>query len=130
MPGGSSGVTSAMAVCTSTAALSISRSRLNCSVIWVLPVPLDEVIESRPAMVVNCRSSTVATDDAMVAGSAPGRLACTFSVGKSTLGRSLTGSVRYATTPNKRNGRHQQAGGDRPPDEDLREVHANSRSLL
>ncbi len=52
-------------------------------------------------MVVNCRSSTVATDDAMVAGSAPGRLALTFSVGKSTLGRSLTGSVRYATTPNK-----------------------------
>ena len=75
MPAGNSGVTSAMAVCTSTAALSISRSRLNCSVIWVLPVPLDEVIESRPAMVVNCRSSTVATEDAMVAGSAPGRLA-------------------------------------------------------
>ena len=94
MPAGSSGVTSAMAVCTSTAAPSISRSRLNCRVIWSDPVELREVIESSPAMVVNCRSSTVATDDAMVAGSAPGRLAFTLSVGKSTLGRSLTGSVR------------------------------------
>ncbi len=46
-------MTSAMAVCTSTAALSMSRPRSNCSVMLVLPVPLDEVIESRPAMVVN-----------------------------------------------------------------------------
>ena len=33
-----------------------------------------EVIESRPAMVENCRSSGVATDEAMVSGLAPGRL--------------------------------------------------------
>src|SRR5699024_1050176 len=42
----------------------------------------------------------VATLDAMVSGLAPGRLAVTMSVGKSTLGRSLTGSERYATRPN------------------------------
>ena len=59
-----------------------------------------EVIESSPAIVVNCRSSTVATEEAMVAGSAPARLALTLRVGKSTAGRSLTGSVKYATTPN------------------------------
>jgi hypothetical protein len=45
-------------------------------------------------MVENCRSSGVATADAMVSGLAPGRLAATWMVGKSTLGRSLTGSRR------------------------------------
>src|SRR5450631_3441127 len=99
IPGGSRGMASAMAVCTSTAAPSISRLRSNCSVILLLPVELLDVMESRPAMAVNCRSRGVATADAMVAGSAPGRLAETFKVGKSTLGRSLTGSARYATTP-------------------------------
>jgi hypothetical protein len=51
--------------------------------------------------VVNCRSSGVATADAMVAGSAPGRLALTSRVGKSTVGRSDTGNARYDTIPNR-----------------------------
>src|ERR1700688_1551971 len=80
MPAGSKGVTAEIADCTSTAALSMSRLRSNWRVILVLPVPLLEVIESMPAMVVNWRSSTVATEDAMVAGSAPGRLAFTLMV--------------------------------------------------
>ena len=63
-------------------------------VIWVRPSALDDVIESMPAMVENCRSSGVATAEAMVSGLAPGRLAATWMVGKSTLGRSLTGSRR------------------------------------
>ena len=100
MPAGSSGITAAIAVCTSTAALSMLRSRSNCSVTLVLPVWLDELISSRPAIVVNCRSSGLATDEASVAGSPPGRLALTLRVGKSTLGRSLTGSARYARMPN------------------------------
>jgi hypothetical protein len=50
---------------------------------------------------VNWRSSGVATAEAMVAGSAPGKLAETFRVGKSTVGRSLTDNARYETTPNK-----------------------------
>ena len=94
MPGGSSGMASAMAVCTSTAAPSRSRLRSNCSVIWLLPVELTEIMESSPAMPVNWRSSGVATADAMVSGLAPGRPADTTRVGKSTLGRSLTGSAR------------------------------------
>ena len=81
MPAGRSGITAEIAVCTSTVALSISRFRSNCSVMFVLPEPLRDVIESRPAIVVNCRSSGLATDDAIVPGSAPGRLALTFSVG-------------------------------------------------
>src|SRR5579862_3214073 len=81
MPIGSSGITAAMAVWTSTAAPSISQSRLNCRLTLVEPVELREVIESRPAMVVNCRSRTVATADDMVAGSAPGKVALTLMVG-------------------------------------------------
>ena len=60
----------------------------------VVPSELDELMESTPAMVENSFSSGVATDDAMVSGLAPGRAADTEMVGKSTLGRSLTGSSR------------------------------------
>ena len=86
--------TAAMAACTSCAAASMLRSRANCKVICVLPVPLVDVIESIPAMVENCCSSTVATALAIVSGVAPGRDALTKMVGKSTLGRSLTGRSR------------------------------------
>src|SRR5271169_1519048 len=88
-----------MAVCTSWAAASIFLERLNCMVIWVEPMPFVEVIESTPAMVENCRSSGVATAEAMVLGFAPGRLAVTCMVGKSTFGRSLTGRNLYAAMP-------------------------------
>ena len=94
MPGGSRRSAAAMADCTSCAAASRERSSENCSVMLVFPRALVEVIESNPGMVVNCRSSGVATEAAMVSGLAPGRLAYTWRVGKSTLGKSLTGSVR------------------------------------
>jgi hypothetical protein len=42
--------------------------------------------------VLNCFSSGVATEAAIVSGLAPGRLAVICSVGKSTFGKSLTGS--------------------------------------
>jgi hypothetical protein len=58
-----------------------------------------DVIESMPAIVENWRSRTVATAEAMVSGLAPGKLAPTWMTGKSTLGRSLTGSCRYAMAP-------------------------------
>ena len=86
--------TAAMAAWTSCAAASILRSSVNCRVICVLPSVLLEVIESMPAMVENCCSSGVATAEAIVSGVAPGRPAPTWMVGKSTLGRSLTGSSR------------------------------------
>src|SRR6266545_8183708 len=94
IPAGSSGMASAMAVSTSTAAPSIFLARSNCKVIDELPKEFEEIMESRPAMPVNWRSSGVATADAIVSGFAPGRLAKTDRVGKSTFGRSLTGSAR------------------------------------
>ncbi len=82
-----------IAVCTSWAALSMSRSRLNCSEIWVRPWLEVEVIVSMPWMVENWFSSGAARAEATVSGSAPGRPAATVMVGKSKLGRSETGRV-------------------------------------
>ena len=92
--GGSCRGVRAIIACTSCAAASMLRSRSNCSVMFVLPCELVEFIESRPAIVENCFSSGSATDDAIVSGLAPGRPALTWIVGKSTFGRSLTGSAR------------------------------------
>ena len=81
MPGGNWRAALAMAACTSCAAASMSRASENCMVICVNPCALTELIESTPAMVENCRSNGVATDDAIVSGLAPGRLAFTEMVG-------------------------------------------------
>ncbi len=86
--------TAAMAACTSCAAASMFRLSANWSVIWVEPSVLVLLIESMPAIVESCCSSGVATAEAIVSGVAPGRLALTTMVGKSMLGRSLTGSRR------------------------------------
>ena len=83
-----------MAACTSWAAASRLRLRLNWSVTCVTPRMLDEFMLSRPAIVVNWRSSGVATAEAIVSGLAPGSAAVTWIVGKSTFGRSETGRSR------------------------------------
>ncbi len=90
---GSSRWATDMADWTSSAAASMSLSRANWSVMRVEPRPLVEVIESIPEMVENSFSSGRATADAMVSGLAPGRFALTWIVGKSTVGRSFTGSI-------------------------------------
>ena len=94
IPGGSLRCAAAMADWTSCAAASMSRSSENCSVILVEPCELVELSESSPAMVENWPSSGVATVAAMVSGEAPGRLAETEMVGKSTFGNSETGRAR------------------------------------
>ncbi len=57
----------------------------------VEPSELDEVISVTPAMRPNWRSSGVAIDEATISGLAPGRLALTEMVGKSTCGSGETG---------------------------------------
>src|SRR6266849_901585 len=94
MPVGSWRSVLEIAACTSWAAASILRSSVNTRVMFVLPRFDDDVIWSTPAIVENCFSSGVATAEAMVSGLAPGRLALTVMVGKSTFGRLLTGSSR------------------------------------
>ena len=71
-----------MAPCTSTAAPSRLRSSANSSVICVEPSELTEVIDSSPAIIENWFSSGVATDEPIVSGLAPGRLAVTTALGR------------------------------------------------
>jgi hypothetical protein len=73
-----------IAASTSRAAPSMSRSRPNCSVTREAPVVLCEVISVTSAICPRCRSSGVATVDAMTSGLAPAMLADTEMVGKST----------------------------------------------
>ena len=88
-----------IAACTSRAAPSILRDRSNCTVIEVCPSEDTDVISVTPAMVPRLRSSGAATVAAMIAGSAPGRLAVTRMVGSSTFGMLATARKRYATIP-------------------------------
>ena len=102
IPCGSCRSVCAIAACTSCAAASMLRSSANCTTICVCPRLDVDVMLSMPAIVENDFSSGVATVAAIVCGAVPGRLALTVIVGKSTLGRSLTGSSRYAAMPNTR----------------------------
>ncbi len=77
---------------TSSAAASMLRSSANWRVTEVEPSVLIDVMLSMPAMAENCFSSGVATVAAIVSGLAPASEALTEMVGKSTVGRSLTGS--------------------------------------
>ena len=88
-----------MAACTSCAAPSMFRLRSNCRVIDELPSELDEVISVIPAMCPSCRSSGVATEAAIIAALAPGRLARILIVGKSTCGSGATGSTMKPIAP-------------------------------
>src|SRR6202047_2929230 len=65
----------------------------------VVPRLLEDVISVTPAIRPNCRSSGVATDEAMISGLAPGKPAPTEMVGKSTCGRAETGNTLNATAP-------------------------------
>ena len=65
----------------------------------MLPFVLVETIEVIPSIVENSFSSGSATVDAIVSGLAPGSVAVTSIVGKSTDGRSFTGSLKYAKSP-------------------------------
>src|SRR5262249_58819081 len=102
MFGGSWRAAAAIADWTSRAAPSRFLDRLNWSVICVDPCVEVEFMLSRPAIVVNCFSRGVATEDATVSGEAPGSAAETWIVGKSTLGRSEIGSSRYPMMPKAR----------------------------
>src|SRR6202158_2229566 len=88
-----------MAACTSRAAASILRVKSNCSTMVVEPSRLDEVIWFIPAMRPNCRSSGVATADAIVSGLAPGKPADTEMTGNSTCGSGATGRNLNASAP-------------------------------
>src|ERR1043165_9556337 len=88
------------AVCTSSAAASMLRLRSNWIVMTVVPCDEFDDIEEMPAMVESWRSMMPATDAAIVSALAPGSVAVTAMVGKSTRGKADTGSSRKPNTPN------------------------------
>ena len=88
-----------MAACTSRAAPLMSRLRSNCRITRLLPKDEDDVISVTPAIAPKARSSGVATVAAMVSGLAPGMLADTAIVGKSTCGKGDTGNKKKLITP-------------------------------
>ncbi len=59
-----------------------------------MPIPLTEVSWATPDICANCRSSGLATEDAIVSGLVPGSWAVTWMVGKSTCGSGATGSSK------------------------------------
>ncbi len=87
------------AACTSAAAASMSRLGSNSSEICVSPWMLVELLVTRPGMEENCFSSGVATDEAMLSGLAPARLAPTWIVGVSYLGSAEIGKFAQQITP-------------------------------
>src|SRR5579864_1368819 len=92
-----------IAVWMSCAAESMLRDSSNWTVMLVEPSELTDVISVTPGICENCRSSGWAMFDAVVSGLAPGRLALTEMVGKSTSGSAATGRFMKPTIPNTRN---------------------------
>src|ERR1700676_1531878 len=99
MFGGNCPPAALIAARTSAAAASTLRLRSNCTVTELKPSVLDEVIWTMPGICPNCSSSGVATDDAMVCGSAPGNCAVTEIVGKLTFGKEETGRNGHPANP-------------------------------
>ena len=91
--------------------------------ICVEPCEFDDVIESTPAMVVNWRSSGVATAEAIVAGSAPGSPALMVMVGKSTLGKIADRQSVIRHQAENGDAEHQQAGRNRPLNKGAGKIH-------
>ena len=92
--GGSVPAAALIAACTSCAAESIARFKLNCRVIWLVPSELSEVIIAKPVIWPNWRSKEAVISVATVSGLAPGSWVVTWMVGKSTSGSAETGSAR------------------------------------
>ncbi len=90
----------------------------------VTPTELCEVISVTSAITPRCRSSGVATLDAMFAGLAPGSCAMTWMVGKSTCGSGDTGKGGKRHRARERDAGGQKRGRDRPRDEGSGKVHS------
>ena len=74
-------------------------------------------------MVENCFSSGVATAEAMVSGEAPGQARAHRDDGVVHVGQVAHRQLRVADDAEEQDADHHQRGGDRPPDEELGEVH-------
>ena len=90
------------------------------------PCELTEVSSVTPAISPRRRSSGAAIVAAIVSGSAPGRLACTRSVGKSTVGQARDRQIEVGGSADQEQPGRQQRRSDRPQDEGGREAHGST----
>ena len=97
--------------------------RSNCRVILVEPWILVELIELRPAIVENCFSSGVATEDAIVSGLAPGSAGADHDGREVDVGEIVDRqiSIRHQAEDDDRE--RDQRRHDRAADEDFGEIH-------
>ena len=123
MPGGSWRAAAAIAVWTSCEAASMLRSSANWSVTCVVPCELVELIESRPAIAENCRSSGVATEAAIVSGLAPGQARRDLDRRKVDVREVADGQRAEADRAEQEDPGHDERRHDGPPDEGLGDAH-------
>ena len=95
----------------------------NCRVMLVEPSEFTEVIWVMPGISENCRSSGVATFEAMVSGLAPGSVALTWRVGKIHVRQRRHRQAEIADDADQQERDRDQRGGDRPVDEGAGEIH-------
>ena len=107
------------------------RLRSNWMVMAVVPCDEVDVIEEMPAMVDNWRSMVPATEAAMVSALAPGNVAVTLMVGKSTRGSADDRQQAEAEDAERDDRRRDQRRHDRPADTEFGERHrSGSRPCL
>ena len=112
-----------IAACTSCAAPSMSRPRSNCSVTWLMPNELDEVIIDSDGIWPNCRSSGAVTSAAMVSGLAPGKLRRDLDGREVDLRQRRDRQPPIAEPAAEHHRKSQKRGRDRPPDERRGDAH-------
>ena len=117
-----------MAACTSCAAPSIERVRLNCSVIWLVPSLLVLSMEASPVIWPNWRSRLAVTRVAVTSGLAPGKLGGDLDGGEVHLRQRRDGQRAVAEQPGEQHGHGEQGGCDRAGDEGGGDVHRRLRS--
>src|SRR5882672_2978335 len=96
------------------------RSSWNCSVMRVLPWPLEDVMESTPAIRENCFSRGVATEEARIH----------VDGGKIDVRQFADGEIGITKQTRENKSRHQQGRHDGASDEDRRKMHIFLRPRL
>ena len=95
----------------------------NCKVMLVEPSELTEVIWLMPGISENCRSSGVATFEAMVSGLAPGSVTLDLDGREVHVRQRRHRQVEIADDPHQQERGRDQRGRDRTMDEGAREAH-------
>ena len=120
----------AMAACTSCEAASMLRLRLNCKVICVPPCVLMELMDSRPAMVENSRSSSGGHGGGHGLGARARQGGAHLDGGIIDVGQIADRQLTVGNDAKNQNGQHRERRHDGPADKEFGQVHKNSGQWL